>query len=171
MAEVPNFMSFLVGDEAITEDYYGSSNIGFHVLVPPSARAFLDLKVNCFHISSRSSANSIYNVRFQSFPREDPAQTKSLCFPSMDAGEDGFNTLVWNVRGIQIRNSPIILRELISRWNISIVVLTETRVPIDADSRSLIRSFGLPYRRAYAGSGQDRSVGGLLCDIDFVVFL
>ncbi|KAF7827591.1 uncharacterized protein G2W53_018755 [Senna tora] len=154
MAEAPNIVCFALSEEAFTEDYYGSSNIGFHVLTP-SANSFMDIEVNVFHVSSRTSANSIYHVRFHSFPREE----NPLFFPSIDAGEVGFNALVWNVRGLRMGNSSNILRDLVSSWNLSIVVLTETRVLGDATSRNLIGSFGLDYWRAYNGLGRRGSVG------------
>ncbi|KAF7827636.1 uncharacterized protein G2W53_018800 [Senna tora] len=108
MAGAPSFVYFEISEEAIMEDYYGSSNINFHFLAH-SGGAFLDLEVNGFYISSRSSASLIYHVRVQSILREDPAQTNSLFFPSVDATEVESNTLVWNVQGLQIGNSSSIL--------------------------------------------------------------
>ncbi|KAF7819920.1 uncharacterized protein G2W53_025375 [Senna tora] len=164
MDVTPSFVCFKISNQTIMDDYYGSTNIGF-LLPVPAVGTLLDLEVNGFHLSSRSSANSIYDVCFQSVPRDDLAQSNYRFFPSMNAGDVGFNVLVWNVRGLRIGDSSSTLRELISKWNLSIVVLTETRVPNDASSRSLIGSFGLPFWREVAFTL------GLLCNTDFVVFL
>ncbi|KAF7827638.1 uncharacterized protein G2W53_018802 [Senna tora] len=111
MAGAPSFVWFEISEEATMEDYYSSSNINFHI-VAPFGGAFLDLEVNGFYVSSGSSASLIYHVRFQSIVREDPAQTNSSFFPSVDATKVESNTLVWNVQGLQIGNSSSILRPI-----------------------------------------------------------